>query len=460
MIFSYLEKISPKKVLGVLKKNKGISLNILGAFTIRGFGMLLGLFAMPLYMRYFSDEKILGVWFTIIQVLGWALNFDLGVGNGLRNKLTVSLAENDMVSAKEQISSAYILLGSITLLLTFVFYLISGVVDWNAFFNIEKSVVSADVLRMCLNISMLGVLTSFFLRLVGSIFYALQLSSLNNLMTMLSNLLIVLYLFVVSPDKSTIINFKNLAVYNAIAPNAVYIIATIILFCSARMKNCRPSFRNYSSSQAKGVLSLGMTFLLLQLLWMIISVTNEWFITKFFGPEYTVEYSCYYRLYAALSTLYALALSPLWSAITKAQAENRYSWILKLQKVLNLCLVCYLIIQLIMVPLTPWLFNTWLGENAPDINYGYCLAFVAFNCFLVWNRNLSTMCSGLNKLKSAMWCYIYAVVAKIVLIAILSQYYHSWIVVVLVTTFAILPYCLVQPAVVNKDLRRLKLKVS
>lgn len=454
------EKLSLKRLLGIFKTNKGISLNILGAFTIRGFGMLLGLFSLPLYMKYFSDEKVLGVWFTILQVIGWALNFDLGVGNGLRNKLTISLAHNDRKAAKEQISSAYLLLGVITMLMALVFYGISGIVNWNGFLNIEDSRVSINVLRPCINISMFGVLASFFLRLVGSIFYAMQLSSLNNLMTMLGNLLMVLYLFFVTPNESTIINFRNLAIYHAIAPNAVYIIATVILFCSSKMKDCRPSLKYYSRIQAKGVLSLGVIFLVLQVLWMIISVTNEWFITRFFGPEYTVDYSCYYRLYAALSTLYALALSPLWSAITKAQAEKRYSWMIKLQKALNLCVVAYLVIQLTIVPLTPWLFKIWLGDRAPEVNYLYCFSFAFFNCVLVWSRNLATLCSGLGKLKSAMWCYIYAVIVKCALIVILSLFIQNWIIVVLVTTFAMLPFCFVQPTVVNKELNRLKLELN
>ena len=422
--------------------------------------MLLGLFAMPLYMRYFSDEKILGVWFTILQVIGWALNFDLGVGNGLRNKLTVSLAHNDRKAAKEEISSAYLLLGAITLMMALAFYILSSFVNWNGFLNIDDSRISIDELRPCINISMFGVLASFFLRLVGSIFYALQLSSLNNLMTMLGNLLMVLYLYFVTPAEATLVNFRNLAIYHAIAPNVVYIIATIILFCSAKMKDCRPSFKYYSREQARGVLSLGMTFLLLQVLWMVISVTNEWFITKFFGPEFTVDYSCYYRLYAALSTLYALALSPLWSAITKAQAEKRYSWMIKLQKALNLCVVAYLVIQLTIVPLTPWLFKIWLGDRAPVVNYLYCFSFAFFNCVLVWSRNLATLCSGLGKLKSAMWCYIFAVIAKCTLIVVISRFVNDWIVVVMITTLAILPFCIAQPFVVNKELNRLKMGLS
>lgn len=454
------DKISLKRLIGILKNNRGISLNILGAFTIRGFGMLLGLFTMPLYMHYFSDEKILGVWFTILQVIGWALNFDLGVGNGLRNKLTVSLAHNDRKAAKAQISSAYILLGCITILIALVFYGISGIINWNEFLNIEDSRVHITVLRSCVNISMFGVLASFFLRLVGSIFYAMQLSSLNNLMTMLGNLLMVLYLFFVTPDESTLVNFRNLAIYHAIAPNAIYIIATVILFCSRKMKDCRPSLKSYSRIHAKGVLSLGVTFLVLQALWMIISVTNEWFITRFFSPEYTVDYSCYYRLYAALSTLYALALSPLWSAITKAQAEKRYSWMMKLQKALNFCVLAYFVIQLTIVPLTPWLFKIWLGSRAPEVNYLYCISFAFFNCVLVWSRNLATMCSGLGKLKSAMWCYIYAVIFKSALIIIISHYVQEWIIVVIVTTFAMLPFCFVQPIVVSKELKRLKLEIS
>ena len=75
--------------------NRSLIYNIVGTFAVKGGTMLLSLISMPLYLNYFENNILLGVWFTMHTVLSWILVFDLGIGNGLRNHLTTALARND-----------------------------------------------------------------------------------------------------------------------------------------------------------------------------------------------------------------------------------------------------------------------------------------------------------------------------------------------------------------------------
>ena len=118
-------------------KDKIIYINVLGAFAVKGASLLVSLFTMPAYMRFFTDQQILGVWFTMLSVLTWILNFDLGVGNGLRNKLVEALTSNDRNAAREYISSAYFLIGLLMLLLLGVGYYAIPYCQWHSFFNIS-----------------------------------------------------------------------------------------------------------------------------------------------------------------------------------------------------------------------------------------------------------------------------------------------------------------------------------
>ena len=90
-----------------IQNNKSIVINVLGAFIIKGLGLIVNLIALPLYISYFNDNAVLGVWFTILSVLNWILSFDVGIGNGLRNHLTVALTNKDYEEGKRLISSSY-----------------------------------------------------------------------------------------------------------------------------------------------------------------------------------------------------------------------------------------------------------------------------------------------------------------------------------------------------------------
>lgn len=70
---------------------------------------MLALFTMPAYMRFFQDQAILGIWYTIISILNWVMYFDLGLGNGLRNILPKAFLENDKKKISESISTVMLL---------------------------------------------------------------------------------------------------------------------------------------------------------------------------------------------------------------------------------------------------------------------------------------------------------------------------------------------------------------
>lgn len=82
------------------KKNKNIILNVIAAFLVKGGSMIVSLFTLPAYIRYFNDQTVLGVWLTLLSVLNWVLSFDLGIGNGLRNHLTIAITENKQDDVK------------------------------------------------------------------------------------------------------------------------------------------------------------------------------------------------------------------------------------------------------------------------------------------------------------------------------------------------------------------------
>lgn len=438
----------------IIQDNKILFSNIIGAFLLRGMGMVLSVFSLPLYMSYFPDNIVLGVWFTVITVLSWVLSFDLGIGNGLRNNLTKALTENNYEEARRLVSSAYLLLGFLTVCISLFFMIFSRYVDWNSILNISSDIFPTNSLMKCVNILVVGIFLSFFLRLINSILFALQYSSVNNLLSFITQVLLVGYLFVITPNDSMIDNFVFLSYYYSFVINFVLFIATVFVFTKTKLKNCFPSCKYYNRNTANSVLSLGIKFLIAQVLYMVISVTNEWFVSKFYGPEYCVEYQIYYKVFFVVISLYHLALTPLWSAITKAYSEKRYIWLIKLQKILYLSTVLLMLIQLLVILFIQFVLDIWLGDRSIEVNYQYAFVFAFFSIINIWIGNVSVFNSGIGILDSTIICYLVAVLVKILGIILFSSYFN-WIFVVVITSLSLIPYCILIPIHNSKKINEL-----
>lgn len=441
-----------------IKNNKGIVANIVAAFGIKGLGMIVNMLSMPLYIDYFSDNMILGLWFTILTVVNWILSFDVGIGNGLRNHLTKALSKKDYEEGKRLTSSAFASLGVITIVFTIIVYAIMPVVNWNNLFNISIDVVSHSVLARCVGITMIGIMASFFLHIVRSILFALQLSSIVNLLHLLTSILLVAYLFV-APDYSSIERkLGTLSIAYAILINIPSILTLLAVFFFSEMRYCRPRIEYVTKNAVKAVIGLGISFFAVQVMYMIITVTNEWFISKFFSPEYCVDYQIYFRLFALVGSLIMLAMSPLWSAVTKAYSQKRYQWIVKLQKVLNYLALACITVECVFVILLQPIIDIWLGDRAIEVNYLTASFFLLYGVVMIWVAIQSTVVAGLGTLKVQLRFYLFAAIFKIFTIVVASQFTDDWSIVILATALGLLPYCIYQPFVVKKQLKMLELE--
>ena len=80
--------------------------NILASFFIKGWSVLVQLMLVPTTLACLGVYEN-GVWLTISSVLIWIDNMDIGLGNGLRNKLAEAMAHNDYAKGQQYVSSTF-----------------------------------------------------------------------------------------------------------------------------------------------------------------------------------------------------------------------------------------------------------------------------------------------------------------------------------------------------------------
>ncbi|NQX59454.1 MATE family efflux transporter [Paenibacillus qinlingensis] len=433
-----------------IKKNKSLFLNIVGSIGIKGLSMLVGLLTLSESMNYFSDRQVLGVWFVLVSILTWILTFDFGIGNGLRNYLVEAFVEKDTVKVKRYISSAYFTMGVLSLTLIIVGYIFIGILDWNSLLNIEDNLINNKFLIIVIRIMFIGIGLQFFLKLILSVLYAMQKTALSNLISLISNTLILIFVMLnkTMDIKSSLL---NLSIVYILAINIPLIVVTIVLFINP-LKKSKPNLKYLSKEYANKVLKLGYMFFWVQLSLLIINLTNEFLIARLFGPEYIVEYQVYNRFFMLFLTFFSILTIPIWSEITKAYKEKRIDWIRKMYKYLNFAALAVCIICFSILPVFQYIVNLWMGSNALIVDIHTAFLFATFNSLMVFIYAVTCIANGIGNLKTQLICNTIAAVIKIPLTILLSNLLDAWTVLIVVNIIIMLPSAVVQPLVIRRQL--------
>lgn len=119
-------------------RSLGIRRHVALSFVYKFGSILIGFAIVPLTMGYISKENY-GLWLTISSFITWFSFFDIGVGNGLRNKYAESRADSDIARMREYVTAAYISIGVISALLIILFLIANIFISWSRFYNTQES---------------------------------------------------------------------------------------------------------------------------------------------------------------------------------------------------------------------------------------------------------------------------------------------------------------------------------
>ncbi len=416
--------------------------NVVFSFMIKGIAMVVSLYTIPAYMNYFSNQTILGMWFTAISMLSWILTFDLGIGNGLRNHLVKPFLENDDDEIKKNISSAYFSVGVVVIFLSLCSIGIIPSLNWNEIFNISSDIVGKDVLLFMVTMLVVGILIQFWLKLIISVFYALQKSALSGLLALCSSILMLLFTLFVRTEDITY-NIKMLSIAYVFTANIPYLIATIILF-STKLKTCKPNINYFKKSYAKKIIKLGGIFFYLQILTMIMFSTNEFLITWLVNPKEVVTFQIYNKLFSLVGTVFSLALTPVWSAVTAACVKKDYIWVKRLYYKLNGTLLILVPFEIILVFLMPSIFKIWLRDNTIVFHYSYGIIFAIYSILFMKLSIDTSIIAGLGTLKVQTIALSLTTILKVLLCFLIVKLTGTWISIIVANILSLIPYIVIE----------------
>lgn len=418
----------------------GLGRAVVGSAAVRGAAIVVAVVSMPAYLRFFSSAPTLGVWFTVLTVIGWLLTLDLGAGNGMRNLVAKQLAEAHGSDLRATISSGYLFTFAIALALATAAALLVPSVPWNAFFNVPSDELSSGTLDLVMLISAGTICGQLVLRNVASLLYALQrpvASAALPLATSTGMLAVVLILPTTEPERDLV----RLSIVYLMASCLPYILASLVVFAGP-LRDARPGLAGASRESLRAVASLGGGFFMINLLFMALVTTDTPLITWLAGPAAVVDYQVYYRPFFLIASLFAIALTPIWSAVTRAWTQQRHQWVrTTYRRMLGLSVGGTLAALLVLVFLQP-LVNLWLGSESIEVDRQVGSAFVALAGATMLNGAVSNIASGIGNIRHQIAGYGVGVAVKIPLALVLAPAL-GWVGVVWACAVALGIYCLI-----------------
>lgn len=436
--------IKLKKMVNTYLKNadnRRLLINVAGNYLVKGGAMLVSLLVMPAYMRYFQSQAVLGMWFTVVQLLNWIMLLDFGIGGGLRNKIVEPLQKGNKDRVIELTSAAYISVAGIVLVLIVLQHFVVDALNWYTILGLPQSEISESTLKKMVHILVIGVCIRFFSVLICHVLYALQKAVLPGFINLISSALIMLYLLFAKPTNSET-DIVVLAYVNSIANNLPALIATVWVFATV-LKGMWPRISAFTKNAASEVLGTGGMLFYLQIIIMVLFNVKELYISWFVGSEAVVEYQIYYKLIGMIGGLFSLALSPVWSAVTKALVEKKEEWIRSLyRKGMELSAI-FGIAQIILVVAMPMIVKIWLGESAIAVSRVYAILFCIYNLIYMWMMLNYNFACGMGRTRViSIWLTI-AGIGNLLLTMWGCGVYKSWITVVVATAIASIPCAVV-----------------
>ncbi|MCH7402646.1 MATE family efflux transporter [Belliella kenyensis] len=416
-----IEKISLsyRNILGYINSGQARSIkakkNILGTLLIKGLSIGISLLMVPMTLNYVSPTKY-GIWLTISSIVGWFSFFDIGLTQGLRNKLAESLAIGDDKLAKTYVSTTYASLIIIFSLVWVVFMIANNFIDWPGILNTDTAIVG-DLSKLMI-IVFTYFCMQFILKTISSILTADQKPAIASFIDVLGQVVVLLVIIVLI--RTTEGSLFNLGLALCISPLVVLVVANFILF-NGRYSKLKPTVASVDFGYARNLFQLGGTFFIIQVAAVIQYQSANFIIVRNFLAEDVVAYNIAYKFFGILNMVFAIFLTPFWSASTEAFMKKDFAWIKSSIKKYNLLIIAFIGVGLVMVLVSDYIYKLWLGDELVNIPKSLSVwAYIFFICYMFGNTYVSFL-NGISALRLQFWASLISPVVYILIAIYLIQ---------------------------------------
>lgn len=361
--------------------------------VIRIFSVIISLFNVPLVLGYLNQEKY-GIWITLVTVVNWIRLLDVGMGNGMRNKLAEAIAIQQYKQGRIYVSTTYGIIGGIFLLVLLVFYFVNPFLNWQGILN-SSMISSAELVRLT-NIVVSFIVLGFILQPVTLIYAAHGNSAVGGFIQLFISSVCLLLIWLVSKYAAKG-NIILLAWIVTGVPVLVYAIVSAYVFLY-KYPQFRPSIRLIKISESGNLLRLSAQFFVLQITATIIYSSIPFVVTQLFSPNEVTVFNIANTIFNLPIMLISLVTAPILPLVTQAYAKQDYNWLRFMLRKMNIISLLIVAGTLLMIIISPFIYYIWLG-NKVAVPFNLSVAIGIYTVINVLLTPFSVFINGIGKIR-------------------------------------------------------------
>lgn len=413
--------------------------NIVFGITFKGISVFLNFLIVPILILFLGKIEY-GVWITIFSIVNWIFTFDLGIGQGLRNKLTEALSVNDLEKASQIISTSYVFISLFSLLILILGIFFIYFANFQELLNYKAK--SNSFLQNFVFLSLFFTIINFVISLYKKLFLAVHKSfviELVNVFFQTFYLVVTLIWLHYNLEKSLISLVFIFGVINFV----VSLIATFVFF--KIQEKVLFSFKKVSLKEGRLLLGLGGKFFIINCSLIVILSTDNIIISNLLGPTFVTDYFTVQKIFQFLIILFTIVLSSSWGLYSEAIIKKDYNWIRQNLKKMNFFLIGILTLGVIFFYFIEEILNIWIGKDLIEIPKGLAFCNMIYTFIFCFTNIYMFFINASNKINIQMYLYVFAAIINIPLSIFFVKLLGSTTGVILSTLLCFLPLLVTMP---------------
>lgn len=357
----------------------------------KGLSIAISLILVPMTLNY-VDSGTYGVWLTLSSVVGWISFFDIGINNGLKNRLTEALAKNNSELGRTYVSTTYAMLSLIFIPIMIIIVLIAPHINWASLLNIDMGENNGLVAAICIMVTYFCL--NFILSTINVVILAHQEPADASLRSLIQQVfsLIIIYLLTLTTQG----NLFNLCIGLCVSPLVVVTLFNITLF-KGKYHDLRPSLKYVDFHKFPDLLKLGVKFFIIQIAGIVQFQMVNILIMRNYGADEVTSYNIVYKYFNVLYMIWGILITPIWAAVTDAAARNEYTWISNMQKRYLKIWGLLSIVGVLMLVVSNTVYDLWVGDKV-TITFMLSLWVFIYNMVLMFGSIYVQILNGLGQL--------------------------------------------------------------